>query len=241
MKSKLRRIETTLNQLAKTSATDSSQPSPAVADQTNHQQAGVVSRRTKKEPSFSMAVQPFPTRQDEQKIPTLPRLKYPKLGNHRHGANPALAMNLLQDIEGIVLGWQQELHKILRQIQDLYLEGPIVDGWLESQASQPQDAIGTVRLANGDRMMDYVDEAVEQSNTNVTYQSPRTGYRLCGLDEQGQSWSRFCPADQVPSVSMAIARYQKLRQLLIRKKYLEDRLSQLAETLTVMHSQLNRP
>ncbi|HEY9653359.1 MAG TPA: hypothetical protein V6C95_22050, partial [Coleofasciculaceae cyanobacterium] len=86
---------------------------------------------------------------------------------------------------------------------------------------------------------DYVQELLNSSEPDVTCETPRTGYRLCGLDGAGQFWSRPCPADQVPSVSLAIARHQKLRQLLSRKQDLETRLSQLAETLVVMHSHLS--
>lgn len=39
---------------------------------------------------------------------------------------------------------------------------------------------------------------------------------------------------------MAISHYQKLRQLIDRKDYLETRLSQLAETLVVLHGHLSQ-
>jgi hypothetical protein len=149
-------------------------------------------------------------------------------------------MNLLKDIEEIVSRWQKELQTIVRQIQDIYMEGPIVDGWLESHAREAKEDIGTVRTANSDRLMDYVAEVLEQSDEKVTCESPRTGYRLCGLGADGQMWSRPCPPDQVPSVSLAIARYQKLRQLLNRKQELETRLTQLSETLIVMHAHLSK-
>jgi len=51
-------------------------------------------------------------------------------------------------------------------------------------------------------------------------------------------WSRPCPSEQIPSVSLAIARYQRLRQLLARKQQLETRLNQLAETLLVLQDHL---
>ncbi|MCW6035312.1 hypothetical protein K4A83_03355 [Spirulina subsalsa FACHB-351] len=147
-------------------------------------------------------------------VPTLPELKSLQLSNHRHSVNPALATNLLKEIEEIVVGWQRELKQILVQIQDLYLEGPIVDGWLESH--QGQDSLSSPAPDLGSR----------------------PGYRLCGLDEKGRLWTKPCPADQVASVSMAIARYQKLRQLLKKKQSLENRLSSLAETLVIVHSSL---
>lgn len=189
------------------------------------------------EPSFSLAVQPFSARK-QQGPPTLPKLKPLNISEHRHAANPALAMNLLQEIEEIVARWQTELQTIVRQIQDIYIEGPIVDGWLESHA---RDAVAqeTVRPTTVDRLMDYIPEEW-QGDQEVTLETPRTGYRLCGLDASGQFWSRPCPPEQVVSISLAIARHQKLRQLLTRKQELETRLSQLAETLIVMHSHLNK-
>ncbi|WP_017306421.1 hypothetical protein [Spirulina subsalsa] len=147
-------------------------------------------------------------------VPTLPELKSLQLSNHRHSVNPALATNLLKEIEEIVVGWQRELKQILVQIQDLYLEGPIVDGWLESHHGQ---------------------DGLSSPSSDLGL---RPGYRLCGLDEKGRLWTKPCPADQVASVSMAIARYQKLRQLLKKKQSLENRLSSLAETLVIVHSSL---
>jgi hypothetical protein len=87
--------------------------------------------------------------------------------------------------------------------------------------------------------MDYVEEICANGG-QVSYKSSRTGYRLCGVDANGKVWSRPCPADQVPAVGMAIARYQKLRQLLGRKQHLETRLSQLAQTLVILHSHIQQ-
>ncbi|ALF52293.1 hypothetical protein ACX27_04605 [Nostoc piscinale CENA21] len=186
------------------------------------------------------AVDTFSTKEIGNKTPSLPKFKTPSFSNHRHGANPALAMNLLQEIQIHVAGWQQELQQILQQIQDLYLEGPIVNGWLESNPKEPeQPGTATLRHAEVDRLMNYVEEICTTGNKDA-YQFSRTGYRLCGLDGSGKVWSRPCPPDQVPTVSMAIARHQKLRQLLGRKQYLETRLSQLAETLVVLHSHIQQ-
>ncbi|MBD2346574.1 hypothetical protein [Anabaena subtropica] len=186
------------------------------------------------------SVQTFPAQEGIGKTPSLPKLKTPTFSSHRHGANPALAMNILQEIQEQVAGWQQELQKILQQIQDIYLEGPIVNGWLESNPSEPEaGGTATLRHAEVDRLMNYVEE-ICSTDGKVFHQSHRTGYHLCGLDNSGKVWSRPCPPDQLASVSMAIARYQKLRQLLGRKQYLETRLSQLAETLVVLHSHIQQ-
>jgi hypothetical protein len=195
-------------------------------------------------------VQPLSVSLSETKAPDLPRLKSPNFTTHRNAANPALTMNLLKEMETIVVNWQEELQQVLRQIQDLYLEGPIVDGWLESYAHQEGEA-PAFRHADVDCLMDYV-EKMRGSTPQEPVSSPSSmgasqpgqdansaGYRLCGLNEDGQLWFRHCPAEQVPSVSLAIARYQRLRVLLNRKQDLETRLSQLAETLIMIHSKLN--
>ncbi|BDI15102.1 hypothetical protein ANSO36C_09040 [Nostoc cf. commune SO-36] len=186
------------------------------------------------------SVQTFQTEESGSKIPSLPKLKTPSFSNHRHGANPALAMNILQEIQETVADWQTELQSILKQIQDIYLEGPIVNGWLESNPQEPEPGgTATLRHAEVDRLMNYVEE-ICATGGKVSYQSSITGYRLCGVDDAGKVWSRPCPPDQVPNVSMAIARYQKLRQLLGRKQSLETRLSQLAQTLVVLHSHIQQ-
>ncbi len=190
------------------------------------------------EPEVKAFVQPFSVEEAGARIPNLPKLKAPTFSSHRNGANPALATNLLSEIQAMVEGWQAELHKILQRIQDLYLEGPIVDGWLESHAREPEVDSSVLRHAEVDRLMDYVEEICSTQDQPVTCESPRTGYRLCGLNPDGQLWSYPCPAEQVASLSIAIARYQKLRQLLGRKQNLETRLNHLAQTLVAMHSHL---
>ncbi len=186
-------------------------------------------------------VQPFSVEETGATVPNLPKLKAPSFSSHRNGANPALATNLLIEIQTIVEGWQTELHQILRQIQDLYLEGPIVDGWLESHSREPEVDSSVLRHAEVDRLMDYVEEICstqDPQNQPVACESPRTGYRLCGLNPDGQLWSCPCPSEQVASLGLAIARHQKLRQLLGRKQDLETRLNHLAQTLVIMHSHL---
>lgn len=158
----------------------------------------------------------------QSQLTTLPKLQSAHITTHRHGVNPALATNLLKEIEEITTSWQRELKRVLIAIQDLYLEGPIVDGWLESQSPLPD------RPKIASHSLDLEE-----------FNSPdRPGYRLCGLDEHGRLWSRTCPPEQVAGVSVAIARYQKLRQLLKAKQSLENRLTNLAETLVMVHGKL---
>lgn len=185
-------------------------------------------------------VEPFPVQDIGGKTPNLPKFKTPSFSNHRNEPNHGLAVNLLQEIQEHVIGWQKELQKILQQIQDIYLEGPIVNGWLESNPRETQQGgKATLRHAEVERLMNYVEE-ICAAGGKVSHQSTATNYRLCGVDASGKVWSRPCPPEQLPAVSLAIARYQKLRQLLGRKQYLETRLSQLSETLVILHSHIQQ-
>jgi hypothetical protein len=190
---------------------------------------------------YRKSVQAFSSPEHPGKTPNLPRFKTPSFSNHRHGANPGFAITLLQEIQETVASWQAELQAIMQQIQDIYLEGPVINGWLESNPQGKETSAGTATLRHAeiDQLMDYVQEICQP--TDKTPSSPsRTGYHLCGIDAAGKVWSRECPVNQVPTVSMAIARYQKLRQLFGRKQYLETRLNQLAETLVTLHSEIQQ-
>lgn len=262
MKAGIKRIEATLHDLDKITTPSTAEPegsskrslsfrisagsSESKANDETASQTEPATQPTATQPeqnstTHNPSVQTFPAQESGCKVPSLPKLKTPSLTSHRNAANPAFAINLLQEIQESVASWQRELQKIVRQIQDIYLEGPIVNGWLESHERQSEaGGTATLRHAEADRLMDYVEEICAHDG-KVSCQSPRTGYRLCGLDASGQVWSRPCPPEQVASVSMAIARYQKLRQLLGRKQYLETRLSQLAETLVILHGHIQAP
>ncbi|MFM7423419.1 MAG: hypothetical protein ACKO7W_00190 [Elainella sp.] len=196
-------------------------------------------------------VQTFPTQEGTQA--PLPKAKPPSFSSHRHAVNPNLAVGLLREVESVVVGWQLSLEQTVLEIQALYLEGPIVDGWLESHpvgSPQVMQSVGTATLRHAeiDRLMEYVEEICrmpqppepsETVRSEAVHPEPvRTGYRLCGLDADGALWSRPCPQPQVPYVGLAIARYQKLRILLARKQDLETRLNQLIQTLTLLHGQM---
>lgn len=199
-------------------------------------------------------VQPFPA-QEAQSL-ALPHAKPVSVSHHRHATNPNLAMSLLKDIETTVVAWQLELEQIILQIQAVYADGPIVEGWLESQANPVQPhpiasaaSVATLRHGDVDRLMDYVEAICSpnqvpqnqaQNQAQTSKESSSTAYRLCGLDADGQLWSRPCPTPQVPYVSLAIARYQKLRILLSQKQTLENRLNQLIQSLTVLSGQIQK-
>ncbi|MBC6419123.1 MAG: hypothetical protein GDA44_10230, partial [Prochloron sp. SP5CPC1] len=67
-------------------------------------------------------------------------------------------------------------------------------------------------------------------------QSSQSRYRLCGIDSDGNLWYRPCPSEQVAEVGMAIARSQKLKQLLKRQQDLDSRRSRLTESLVLASS-----
>lgn len=165
--------------------------------------------------------------------PALPQVKRPSFSRHRHDANPALALHLLQDIQTTVGQWHSDLKTVVRQIQDLYREGPIVDGWLEScDPPQAAPAAEAAMLRHGDpeQLMGYVQTLANQSAAGEG--AGTTQYRLCGLNAEGRVISQPCPPDQLVVVSLAIARHQKLRLLLNQKHSLETQLQQAVDLLT---------
>lgn len=181
--------------------------------------------------------------------PSLPKGKRPIFSRHRHDANPALALKVLQDIHGAVESWHSELRQTIQFIQALYMEGPIVDGWLETldqpSASKPTVTNDAALLRHADPadLSGYVDrlcEALEagESQSSADLSKPPSGsesspsYRLCTLNPDGQLQCMPCPADQVSTLSLAIARHQKLQQLLDQKRYLEAKLKRAVELLT---------
>lgn len=229
MKLELKRIEATLKQLAAQNAANGERLSSWEANHTKEQKLRLPAQEPdrlppKKEistPAIAPNVASLSVTQEDRKAPMLPKLKQPTFSSHRHGVNPALPMSLLKEIETTLTRWQLELQTLLRQIQDLYLEGPIIEGWLESVTEENAQAQGTT-----------------SSVRNLSSFLPQ--YRLCGLDANGRPWSRPCPPQQLPSISLAIARYQKLRQMLHRKQELESRLSELAEMLVMVQGHLQK-
>lgn len=173
-----------------------------------------------------------------------PKAKPASFSSHQHALNPNLAVGLLKEVESVVVSWQLQLEQTVLEIQALYLEGPIIDGWLESHpAGSPQvmQIMGatTLRHAEIERLMDSVEEICRTAQVLAAPDAAaQISYRLCGLDADGQLWSRPCPSQQMPYVGLAIARYQKLRILLARKQALEMRLHRLIQNLTLLHGQM---
>lgn len=248
MKPGLKRIEATLHDLGIRNPESLSAKSPAKkrpfsfrvslgsdTTQLNNTGQETVDINSNKQEHISSSVPTFPTQDIDSKTPDLPKFKTPSFSNHRHSANPGFTIGLLQEIQQTVVAWQVELEIILQQIQYIYLEGQVINGWLESN-TQPMEGTATLRHGEIEAILDYVQK-ISQSEVTVN-QSSRTDYRLCGVDATGQLWSRPCSVEEVPSLSIAIARYQKLRQLLGRKHYLESRLTKLSETLVDLQGSL---
>src|SRR5579883_1026740 len=179
--------------------------------------------------ALNVLVQPVLADLNAVKTPTLPKLSSPAVTQPHPIADPSSAVTrALKAVETVATGWQEELRQILQQIQTVYREGPIIDGWLEAYASdQANPSVAqqssSVGLKDG-----------KQGPMTVTLPGNTSDYRLCGLNENGQLWFRHCPAAQVPAVSLAIARHQSLKQLLIRKQNLELQLTNLAKALTMV-------
>jgi hypothetical protein len=197
-------------------------------------------------PSPARAIQ-TPLLPKASRLPLLPRQKRPALSSHRHDANPALAIKVLEDIQGAVEGWHQALRQTLLEIQAIYMEGPIVEGWLETVAptGTGQGVNSSVlRHADPQELTGYVDQICQAAappaaarGSGPAAEEPQ--YRLCSLDADGQLQCQLCPPDQIPFVSMAIARHQKLRQHLNQKQYLEARLKRAVEVLTQARGDLD--
>ncbi|PSR18607.1 hypothetical protein C8255_06450 [filamentous cyanobacterium CCP3] len=192
-------------------------------------------------PAAPTHLAPFPVQAQPSHLPLLPRGKRPTFSRHRHDANPALAVKVLQDIQMAVEAWHQDLRQTVQRIQALYMEGPIVDGWLETidDQSGKATAIDSALLRHGDPqdLSGYVDRLCQLLESPDPPSSPgqalgRPGYRLCNLDSDGRVQHFPCPPEQLSTISLAIARYQKLRQLLDHKQFLEAKLKRTVEVMT---------
>lgn len=171
----------------------------------------------------------------------LPPLQCEAFISQRHEVNPALALNLLQDIQATVGIWQEQQRQIMRALQGLYAQGPMVDGWLQSSLSaldpQPADASATIlRHGDADALMQYV-ESLENSTHAPSTQAHQ--YQLCSLKEDGSVRSQCCPPEQMALVGTAIARYQKFKQLMDQQQAIEAKLQQAVDLLGGVRTQLH--
>lgn len=155
----------------------------------------------------------------------LPEFNFNRDSRGNKAVNPASEMNQAQEIQ-TVAACESQLRQIVHQIENLYMEGPIVDGWLEfcTPTSAP---ITTLHHDSVNHLINNGEEVIGFDPEIATNELSSVNYRLCGLDASGQKWAYPCPPDQLLSVSVAIARYQKLQQLLQQKQYLETRLKSI--------------
>lgn len=182
------------------------------------------------------------------RLPLLPRTNRVNLSRHRHDANPALALKVLHDIYAAVEGWHEELRQTIQAIQALYLEGPIVEGWLEAMPETDSAVAGSIdsmtalRHAELQQLQDYVEALSNASGSPEAIErqpGATTRYRLCRLDSDGRLQCQLCPPDQLHHLTLAVARHQRLRQYLNHKQYLEARLKRAVEVLTRARSDLD--
>jgi hypothetical protein len=207
--------------------------SPRTSPQGWGQRSGETSRR-----AVGVSLPPGDPTLSLSPVPT----NRPIFSRHRHDANPALALKVLQDIHLAVESWHHELRQTVQSIQNLYMEGPIVDGWLETidgSTPQAQDAAALLRHADPQALSGYVDslyEALGDATQDVPAPSPSSAvppsYRLCRLSADGQLQCMPCPPEQLSTLSLAIARHQTLRQLVDQKRYLEAKLKRAVDVLT---------
>ena len=220
------------------------------------------------------------------KIPQLPHTDDGEVGSLRHEVNPAIALNTLTDIYNKVQQHQVQLRQLTQKIHQIYAEGPVVSGWLASEASlnaavkysnrqgephhqgqaKPVRDFGDADLAlfrHGDTndLMNYLsalENAVLENGRSP--QSPSSAgclsaqqasvlakesrpdaatkngsypsqYYLCRLTSCGKIQTEQCPPEQVPVLSMAIARYRRLNQLMTRKQAIETKLQSIVDIL----------
>lgn len=229
--------------------------------------------------------------------PQLPPTDDSEVNSLRYEVNPAIALNALTDIYKQVQQHQIQLRQLAQNIHQVYAEGPVVSGWLASEASlnaavkysnpavkyseladgiqlgesttncdqpsqQPQlETMDVALFRHGDThdLMNYLSAleknmleqgtahdklahnlpsnssssstpAVSPSEPMAVGENP-SQYYLCRLSNCGQIEAEQCPPDQVPVLSLAIARYRRLNQLIKQKQAIETKLQAIVDIL----------
>ncbi|MGD1854514.1 MAG: hypothetical protein ACFB2W_09695 [Leptolyngbyaceae cyanobacterium] len=194
-------------------------------------------------------------------VPQLPPSDDSEVSSLRYEVNPAIALNRLSELYQQIQQYQGRLRKLAHSIRQVYAEGPVVSGWLASEASlnaavrqsataRPA-ALGTTppsacddaalfRHGDANDLMDYLSalessmlqQAPSKSETAEPCRSNSPSqYYLCQLDSSGQIQAEPCPPAQVPVLSMAIARYRRLNQLNQQKQVIETKLQAVVDIL----------
>ncbi|MEM9977432.1 MAG: hypothetical protein AAF808_07350, partial [Cyanobacteria bacterium P01_D01_bin.2] len=141
------------------------------------------------------------------KVPQLPPTG--EATSLRYEVNPAIALNELTDIYKQVQRCQGRLRQLAHEIHQVYAEGPVVSGWLASEASLTAAAqhsnrsVGNAqsfsaalfRHGDADDLMQYLS-ALENSMSGqdrqgqmdpeaTDTQPPQSRYYLCQLNSSG--------------------------------------------------------
>ncbi len=143
-----------------------------------------------------------------------------KLKGQYHQPNAGLVLHMLQELQYLLNSWQQEILELEQNIAVVRESGPIVAGWLEAEASS-----------------DFSSESPEPIPEILPQQS--LDYQLCSLDERGEVAARDCPTPEMFGISKALARHQKLRQLIDRKSNLEANIKHTLATLVHLRMEIH--
>ncbi|MEL6469527.1 MAG: hypothetical protein AAFQ74_07350 [Cyanobacteria bacterium J06623_4] len=102
--------------------------------------------------------------------------------SQRHEVNPAIALNLLREIQSKVNQWHEQLREVVQALHTLHAQGPMVDGWLESSSEASQSAQASaaaasiLRHGDADALMQYIealgDQAVDSGAHQVNGAAP---------------------------------------------------------------------
>jgi hypothetical protein len=154
-------------------------------------------------------------------------IEIPKFSKVRQDANPILAIHMLKEMHTMVTGWQRELQEIETNSSQITASGPVLAAWLESRT-----------FKRGSKGEAVPTPYVTIDTTDVEAIDPQAGYRLCGLDEYGNLWTRPCQMSEILIVSKSIARYQQLKDLTDRKQQVEQCIRQVLEDLVHLRLKL---
>jgi hypothetical protein len=140
-----------------------------------------------------------------------------KLKGQYHQPNAGLVLHMLQELQYLLNSWQKEILELEQNITVVRESGPIVAGWLEAEAHDPNFS--------------------SESPAEI-FQEQSLEYQLCSLDENGEIAARDCPEPEMFGISKALARHQQLRQLIDRKSNLEANIKHTLATLVHLRMEI---
>jgi hypothetical protein len=143
-----------------------------------------------------------------------------KLKGQYHQPNGGLVLHMLQELQYLLNGWQQEILELEQKISVVRESGPIVAGWLEAEANSTEFSLESPEL---------IPEILQHQSLD---------YQLCSLDERGEVAARDCPEPEMFGISKALARHQQLRQLIDRKSNLEANIKHTLATLVHLRMEI---